>query len=51
MTDQSSSPMDPERVHPQDPAEGADESTPGNEPREHPQEPAEGPDDESATEG
>jgi len=43
--------QDPERTHPEDPAEGA---TPGQTaeadiPREHSEDPAEGADDESAT--
>lgn len=45
---------DTERVHPQEPAEGADPDAttmdPDREaPRAHPQDPAEGPDDASAT--
>ena len=41
------------RVHPQDPAEGADDNQRENEdePQVRPQDPAEGPDDTSTTEG
>ena len=41
------------RVHPQDPAEGADpdQRETGNEPQASPQEPAEGADDSSTTGG
>ena len=48
MSDQTPQ-SEPPRMHPQDPAEGAEEAEDSPQPRAHTQEPAEGGDDSSAT--